>query len=153
MKTNLIRFLALAALFQFLAGCVPLTQANVTGGRRYDHFMYHEDMDSGLLQIGPSNRNRTATVIPGQSYATSPDGTRHSIATEPHQFDITQRYPYIRERIYLLDSNGNRVTRKWRNGRWTFHFALATPRGTETRDFQADLWTFLYNPVVHGSPN
>jgi hypothetical protein len=145
--------LSIAVLFQALAGCVPLTQSRVVGGRTYDHFLYHEQMGSALLQIGPSNRKRAATVIPSESYATAPNGTRHRIATEPHAFDLKQGYPYVRERIYLLDDSGQRTTRKWKNGHWTFHFVLRTAQGKQTRDFQADLWTFLYNPAVHGPPN
>lgn len=143
----------IVAAFVFCAGCVPLTQTAVAGGRGYDHFDYYGDLRFGLLQIGPSNRGRTATVIPGKSYATAPDGRRHGISTEPHAFDIEQKHPYVRERIYVLDEQGRRITRKLSEGRWAFRFTLRTPGGMEARVFQADLSTFYYNPIIHGPPN
>src|SRR5262245_4496718 len=99
-------FIPIAEVLVLLSGFIPLTQTTVVGGRGYDHFGYYGEMRSGLLQIGPSNRKRTATVIPNKSYATAPDGTRHGISTEPHLFDIEEkdpRVPYVRERIYVLD--------------------------------------------------
>jgi hypothetical protein len=147
-------FTPIAALMPlFLLGCIPLTQDRIVGGRGYDHFGYYEDMHCGLLQIGASNRRRTATIIPAKSYAIGPDGVRRALATQPHPYDLTAGHPYVREQVYLLDGAGHRITRKWRNGAWTFHFALQTPTGRQTRDFHADLWTFYYNPLIHGPPN
>jgi hypothetical protein len=148
-----IRFLAIAVLFQLLIGCVPLTQERIVGGHTYDHFGYSQDERCGLLQVGPSNRRRTATIIPERSYATSPDGIRFGIATRLHPYDLTAGHTYVRERVYLLDKGGHQINRKWKDGQWIFHFALRTPHGEDTRDFHADLWTFYYNPIIHGPPN
>ena len=147
--------LLVTAVALILTGCIPLTQSNVTGGKRFDHFGYFGDLGYGLLQIGPSNKRKMVTIIPAESYAIRPDGIRVGIATEPNPADLNKKagdlVPYIRDRVYLLDPKGRRVAR-WPNGQWTFYFVLRTSRGKETRTFQLDLWTFHYNPILHGSP-
>jgi len=137
----------------FLCGCIPCKQAVFKGGEQYDHFGYYEYY--GLLQIGPSNAGKTAKVLVNGSYAIDPSGRRLSIETEEHDYDKQQkdpRAPYIRDRIYVLDQNGNRLS-KLKDGNWKFVFALSTPKGREERTFESKVWTFYYNPILHGPPN
>ena len=110
----------------------------------------------GCLQIGPSNAPNSFNVIDAESYAVSPDQVRYGIETEPHPFDLREDksplVPYIRDRVYLVKADGKRLKRKWKNGRWQFHFALDGLTGRTGRDFTMDMGTFYYNPVVHGPP-
>jgi len=151
-----MRHLITIAIASSLAACIPLQQTNIVGGRGYDHFGLYGETGYGLLQIGPSNTPKKSHVIDSQSFALSPKGVRLRIETEPHPYDIEKKspkVPYVRDRVYVLDAEGRRITRPLKNGQWKFHFTMRTPKGIETRDFDADLWTFFYNPVIHGSPN
>lgn len=151
-----MRHLITITIAAFLAACVPLQQTKIVGGRGYDHFDYYGETGYGLLQIGPSNAPKQITVIDSQSYALSPQGIQFRIQTQPHPYDIETKsfkVPYIRDRVYVLDSEEHRITRPLNNGQWKFHFTMRTPKGSETRAFDADLWTFYYNPLIHGPPN
>lgn len=144
------------AIALLLTACAPLKQTRIVGGQGSDHFGYYGETGYGLLQIGPSNTPKRITVIDARSYAIAPNGSRFRIRTEPHAFDIETKFPktpYVRDRVYLLDSEGRKITRALKNGNWKFHFTLRTAKGVETRDFDADLWTFYYNPLIHGPPN
>jgi hypothetical protein len=140
---------ALAALL--FSGCMPLRQQKTLKGGRDSDLLLCEDRFL-LAQLGPSNQPNTHKVIPAESYIISPRGERYTVQVEPHQFDIEQKYPCIRERIYPLDAQGRRL-RRWSNGLWTVHLALATPDGDSTLDEQIRFWTFWYNPLFHGPPN
>lgn len=141
----------------FLAGCMPLKQYHVTGGQQYDNFGYMDHLHCGLLQIGPSNVPKASNIVDSESYAIAPDGKRFGISTELHDYDLRPekdpRVPYVRDRVYLVDAKGKRVNRNWSDGLWKFHFVLDAPAGRDTRDFEMQLGTFNYNPVVHGPPN
>lgn len=150
------RFLTIIASASLLTGCLPLQQSRVVGGRGYDHFGPFDDQGYALLQIGPSNTPKRVHVIDSDSYGLAPDGSRYGIHTEPHPYDIetkTSKVPYVRDRVYLIDPRGHRVTGRWKNGQWKFHFTLRTPNGIETRDFHASFWPFLYIPIIDGPPN
>ena len=140
-----------------LTGCMPVKQYHVTGGQQYDSFSYLDHLRCGLLQIGPSNIPKAFKIVDSESHAVSPDGKRVGISTEPHDYDLRPdkdpSAPYVRDRVYLVAADGKRVTRKWEDGLWEFHFVLDAPSGRETRDFEMQVSTFYYNPVVHGSPN
>jgi hypothetical protein len=135
-----------------LVGCVPVKQADVTGGRVYDNFGYDDWARYGLLQVGPSNVPKSVTVLEAESYAIAPNGTRYGIATEPHKYDLDNtddRVPYVRDRVYLVRANGRRTKRLWGDGRWEFVFVLQTPYGRDARQFTVDMSTFIYKPLVH----
>ena len=151
-----MRHLTTIAFATLLTACIPLKQARIVGGRGYDHFGYYGETGYGLLQIGPSSAPNRITVIDSQSYAIAPNGSRFRIRTEPHPYDIETKsfkVPYIRDRVYVLDSAGRRITKPLKNGQWKFHFTFLTPQGVRTRYFDAKLWTFYYNPIIHGPPN
>ena len=136
-----------------LLGCMPLKQYHVTGGEQYDHFGYHNGY--GLLKIGPSNIAKTVSLVDAESFAVGPRGKRYSIKSEPHPYDLEKpgsRSPYVRDRIYLIDKNGKKIS-NWRNGQWQFTFVLDTPQGQINRHFTMTLGTFYYNPATHGPPN
>ena len=134
-----------------LIGCIPLQQSEVSGGTKNDFFRYYGDY--GLLNIGSTDKKKTITLLPESSYALSPNGTKYGIYTEPHFYDLDQKYPYIRDHVTLVSPRGKRLGSIPQNGIWQFHFDFAGPRGRDTRDFTIKFWTFYYNPILHGPPN
>lgn len=132
---------------------MPLQQADILGGTGYDHLgVYSEDYGS-LVQIGPSNEEKKIKIIPEESYAQYSDGTKLRVDVEPHEFDVRQGYPYIRDRLWVLDEKGRRK-KKIENGDWRFLITFADKDGRKgTREFKASYWTFHYIPVIHGPPN
>ena len=134
-----------------LFGCLPLQQSDVAGGRKHDYFRYYGDY--GLLNIGSTNKKKLITLIPSSSYALSPKGTKYGIDSEPHFYDVDQKYPYIRDHITLISPSGKHIYRIPQNGIWHFHFEFLSPRGKDSRDFISRFWTFYYNPIIHGPPN
>lgn len=136
---------------------MPLKQYHVTGGQQYDNFGYMDNLRCGLLQVGPSNVPKAFTIVDTESFAISPDGQRYGISTEPHGYDLRAdkdpRVPYVRDRVYLVDAKGKRLNRNWKDGVWKFHFMIDAPTGRDARDYEMQLGTFNYNPVIHGPPN
>lgn len=148
----MLRALGVLVAALALGGCIPLQQPMVTGGEQYDSFGYHDGY--GLLQVGPSNVVKTVAIVDAESYAVGPRGERYGVESEPHPHmgRNDARVPYVPDCIFLTNAKGRRI-RGWRDGKWTFVFALDTPRGRETREFAMTLSTFYYNPLVHGPPN
>lgn len=132
-----------------LTGCMPLQQTNITGGLEYDHFGYYDDY--GLLSIGPSNLPNKIQLIESESYAVGPNAKKYGIKSQPHDFDIHQKYPYVRDRIYVI--NEGRPIRNLKSGTWKFVFYFMTPEAKDSRTFDVKVETFYYNPVIHGAPN
>jgi hypothetical protein len=155
-RMSFARF-AFCSVFVALVGCTSVKQFNATGGEPFDSFGYYGDLHCGLLQIGPSSAPKSIRVLDGESYAIGPEGTRFGILSEPHPYDLRPDrdplVPYVRDRIYLVDGDGERTTRNWTDGLWRFHFVIATASGREVRDFQLEVSSFNYNPIVHGPPN
>jgi hypothetical protein len=103
--------------------------------------------------IGRPDLPKRHTIQPEGSYVQSPGGTRYGIEVEPHKYDIEQKFPYVRDDVYLVDANRVRV-RKWANGIWKLHFVVVeTGEKSSTIEMLIRFWTFHYNPIVHGPPN
>lgn len=136
---------------------MPLKQFDVTGGQQHDSFGYVDHLHCGLLQVGPPSVPKNFTIVDDESYAIAPDGKRFGISTEPHDYDLRSdnisRMPNVRDCVYLIDADGKRIDSNWKDGLWKFHFVINSPTGRDTRDFEMQLWTFNYNPAVHGPPN
>lgn len=149
------RLLMYLAILLLLSGCIPLQQAYISGGEGYDD-LGQFDQGWGLLMIGPSNRPKTVSIVDVESFAIGPRGERYVVESEPHPYDLREdrdsRVLYVRDRIYLVNARGKRL-KHLRNGEWQFTFVLNTPEGRDTRNFNMTLWTFFYNPVIHGPPN
>jgi hypothetical protein len=141
----------IAVIALLLSGCMPLRQQKTISGGGDSDLLLCEDRFL-LTQLGPSNEPNTRHVVAAESYIIAPRGERYTVEVEPHQFDIEQKYPCVRERIYPVDSRGRRLGR-WSNGIWTVHLVLDTPTGRATRHEQIRFWTFWYNPLFHGPPN
>src|SRR5207237_9882336 len=100
-----------------LSACMPLRQQKTLKGGSDSDFLLCEDRFL-LAQFSPSNQSNTDKVISADSYILSPRGERYSVEVEPHQFDIEQKYPRIRERIYPFNTHGQRL-RPWSTSIWT----------------------------------
>lgn len=146
-----MKFILTSIACLLLIGCVPLQQSEVSGGKKDDYFRYYDEY--GLLEIGPSDKKKTVTLIPEYSYALSPKGIKYGIHTEPHFYDLEQKHPYIRDHITLVNPRGKRIGSIPQNGTWHFHFEFIGPRGKDSREFTIRFWTFYYNPIIHGPPN
>ena len=144
-------FIATCIVSLSLIGCIPLQQSDVSGGTKNDFFRYYGDY--GLLNIGSADKKKTVTLIPECSYALSPKGIKYGINTEPHWYDLDQKFPYIRDHVTLVSPRGKRIGSIPQNGTWHFHFEFMGPRGKDSRDFTSRFWTFYYNPIIHGPPN
>lgn len=148
---RVLRFIITCISSLSLIGCIPLQQSDVNGGTKNDFFRYYGDY--GLLNIGSANKKKTVTLIPESSYALSPKGIKYGIYTEPHFYDLDQKFPYIRDHVTLVSPRGKRLGSIPQNGIWHFHFEFLGPRGKDSRDFTSRFWTFYYNPIIHGPPN
>lgn len=133
-----------------LTGCLPLQQSAFSGGHQGDHFGHYGDY--GLLTIGDGNQPKKTNILADQSYALSPRGIRYHIKTSDHPFDISQRYPYIRDQIRIYDPKGREI-KSLSYGPWVFVFKLKTEHGIQERTFSSTVSTFYYNPILHGPPN
>ena len=151
-----MKTIAVLLMLVTFAGCMPLKQTHVTGAQQHDHFLYLERPPCGLVQFGPSNVAKDFVIVDAESYAIAPNGVRYGIVTEPHDYDVESpdpAVPYVRDRVYLVDARGRRIRRAWDDGEWKLHFVLEKPAGREHREFEVQLGTFNYNPVLHGPPN
>ena len=133
-----------------LTGCIPLQQCEVTGGKKDDFFRYYGDY--GLLNIGSANKKKAITLLPASSYAISPTGIKYGIFTEPHYYDLEQKFSYTRDHITLVTPRGKRIGKMPQNGIWHFHFEFLNSYGKIDRDFICKFWTFYYSPIIHGPP-
>ena len=105
-----------------------------------------------MEQLGPSDKAKEKKIIANESYAISPKNKKYRIELQPHDYDISEKFPYIRDRIYLLNDQGSRV-RSIGSGTWILFLMLESKVGKEARELKASVWTFFYNPIIHGPPN
>ncbi len=136
-----------------LQGCVPLPQmepypsripfsANYDHGNRYVSF-----------SIGSENQPKDYQIVAQRSYVISPSGERHPIRVEPHAYDISQRHPFIRDDIFVLRSDEDSKPMLLHNGTWKFVLSCRRSDTVRQDEFSFRIWTFNYNPVLHGPPN
>lgn len=146
MKTRAI-FILLALV---ASGCLPLQQYDISGTRQYEHLSVVRGYF--MEQLSPVQKPKTKTIIANESYAISPKGRKYRIELQPHDFDLSEASPYIRDRIYLLNDSGKRI-RRISDGKWGLVLMIESAEGRELREFTAKTWTFNYNPILHGPPN
>jgi len=154
MKARHLLFVGIGLL---LTGCIPLQQTEITGGLSatdgsHDYFGWYNETGYGLSSVGPGKVN-TIRVIDAQSYALSSKGVRYGVHSQPHLFDIDQKYAYVRNEIHFLNAKGGPVSRL-ENGEWRFVFVFLDLTGKEERRvFTGKLWNFYYVPILDGAPN
>jgi hypothetical protein len=142
------RFILFALSAILLSGCIPLRQeALVTGPSDVGLTL----CDDRYLLFG-EEKMRDHKIVTQQSYIQSPSGKRYTIQVEPHQFDIQQKYGFVRDEIYPCGADGKRIWH-WSNGVWLVHLVVDTNGELRIIDQQWKYWTFYYNPIIHGPPN
>ena len=141
--------IVLGVLAVILSGCMPLRQEALVKGPSDVHLLLCDDRYFLFQQESPPPDHKIDTQ---QSYIQSPSGKRYTIQVEPHQFDIQQKYSFVRDEIYPCDTDGKRI-RHWSNGIWSFHLVVETNGVPRIIDQQWKYWTFHYNPIIHGPPN
>lgn len=151
-----MRFLSLTPLWLAVSftGCFPLPQMDQHPSRIPFHADYERGDDHVLFTIGGSeNHPKDYDIIPQRSYVVDPSGLHHPIRIKPHDFDISERFPFIRDEIFVLRSETVPKPIQLHDGTWKF--VLAYRRSGVIRDdtFSVRIWTFYYNPIVHGPPN
>ncbi len=142
--------ITLLTLLFLLSGCLPLEQYDITGAREFEHLSVNGSYF--MEQLGPSNKAKEIKIIANESYAIGPKNIKYRIELQSHDYDIAEQFPYIRDRIYLLNSEGKRV-RSIGSGTWSLFLTLDSKEGKELREFTAKVWSFNYNPILHGPPN
>ena len=151
-----MRFLTLTALLFLygLQGCIPLPQMKQQPSRVPFHAVYDLGDKYVLFSIGGDEGHRkNYQIIPQRSYVTDPSGTKHPIRIEPHDYDISEHHPFIRDDIYVLRSETVPKPISINDGTWKFVFAWRRSGAVREDEFSFRIWTFYYNPIIHGPPN
>jgi hypothetical protein len=153
-ETLLSRLVPTALLLLFsLQGCIPLPQMEQHPSR----IPFSAGYDLGdryvLFAIGSENRPKDYAIVPQGSHVIDPSGARHPIRVTPHEYDISQHFPFIRDELFVLRSEADPKPISLRDGTWKFVLAWRRS-GTARQDtFSFRIWTFYYNPIIHGPPN
>ncbi len=132
-----------------MSGCISLKQGTDEFKASGDAFGFGDGY--GLLTI--NHQKQPITVIDNESYALSPKGKKIGVRTKPHEYDLEQKQFNPRIRVDFIDSSGNTLT-NLSNGKWRFHFKFVKEDQTQgSQDFEFNVTTFYYNPIIDGPPN
>jgi hypothetical protein len=151
-----MRFLSPAAFFLLfgLQGCVPLPQMEQFPSRIPFHAVYDLGDDYVLFTVGGSeNHPKDYEIIPQRSHVIDPSGVRHPIRIKPHDYDVSQHFPFIRDEVFVLRSEAVPKPIALHNGTWKFVLACRRSGVVRADEFSFRIWTFYYNPIIHGPPN
>jgi hypothetical protein len=145
----------LIAIALVLQGCMSLPQMEKLPSRVPFHAVYDGRGKKYVLFTIAKDENKPKDyeIVAANSFAIDPKGARHSIRVEPHGFDIEQRYPFVRDDVYVLRSAEKPEPISLRDGTWRFVFKLRRGGAVTTETFSFRLWTFHYTPAIHGAPN
>lgn len=144
----------LSLLLLSLSSCVPLPQMQQYPSRVPFHAVYDLGDRSVLFSIGgDEGRPKDYTIIPEHSYVVDPSGTCHPIQIKPHDFDVSQHYPFIRDEIFILRSGTVTKPIRLYDGTWKFVLVYRRLGGLHDDTFSFRIWTFFYSPIIHGPPN
>jgi hypothetical protein len=149
----ILLFVGVTGAFLLLIGGIPIKQLQQQPSTTDFHMVYDDSEKYVLLSIGSEKAKKKYAIIDDGSYAVDQSGKHYPISVKPHDFDLSQGFPYIRDRIYVLRSKVNKKVLALHNGTWTFHLNLDDNGQREQKEFSFRLWTFFYNPVIHGAPN
>ena len=150
----MIRNLFIFLLCASLSGCIPLKQTKFIPDR--EDFIGHVECD-GSLDVGWRHENtldesRKPNVNERACFAISPNGKRHNLRFILSGRDIGSSY-WRTASIWLIDASNPKKNIKWNNGLWTIHLEFLPPHENLVFNSQIKVWTFFYNPIIHGPPN
>jgi hypothetical protein len=138
-----------------LAGCLPLPQMEKHPSRIPFHASYNGWGEKAVIFTigGCEERPKDYEILPQRSHVIDPSGKQHPIRIQPHEFDISEHYPFIRDDIFVLRSAAHPAPISLRDGTWKFVLTYRRASGVRTDTFSFRIWTFYYNPIIHGPPN
>jgi hypothetical protein len=142
---------AILCVCLLLFGRIPLKQLEKQPSTTSFDMVY--DNGHVLLSIGDSNQEKRYKIVEAESYASDESGKHYPISVRPHDYDLSQKFPFIRDEIYVFQSREAKKAMSLHNGIWTFHLTLEENGQRLEREFSFRLWTFYYNPIFHGPPN
>jgi hypothetical protein len=142
---------AILCVCLLLFGRIPLKQLE----QQPSSTPFNMNYDNGcvLLSIGNGNGKKLYEIVEAESYASDESGKRYPISVRPHDYDLSQKFPYIRDEIYVFQSREAKKAMSLHNGIWTFYLTLEENGQRLEKEFSFRLWTFYYNPIFHGPPN
>ena len=118
---------------------------------------FHANYDTGdkyvLFATGTQNHPKDYEISSARSYVIDPVGIHHPIRIQPHECDESQHFPFIRDDIFVLQSDTDSKPIKLHDGMWNFILTRRTFSTQRQDTFSFRLRTFYYNPLVHGPPN
>lgn len=152
---NIMIRLAIAALFIVtLSGCIPLTQTAITpkDGRLGG---YVESDGSLAISWKTSNSPRESDkpeIDIERSYAIAPNGKRYSLRFVSSGRDIGTSC-WRTGSLWLIDPSHPQSHNHWHSGTWKMRLQFLPPHSDLQFIKEVRVWTFFYNPIIHGPPN
>jgi len=137
-----------------VSGCVPLTQTKIIPYQKQfiRHVERDDSFDASWKYEDTLDESRKPKININASYAVSPKGRRYNLRFIPSDRDIGTSY-WRTASIWLVDPSDPKKHVKWRNGLWTIHLEFLPPYRNLIFHNQIKIWTFFYNPIIHGPPN
>ena len=83
-----------------------------------------------------------------QSYVISPEGKKYLVETKNYTNSPDSYYKQVSVYIASIER-----IKGWSNGIWTLHFSFLPTHQFPDLDAKVKIWTFYYNPFIHGTPN
>ena len=148
MNTN--TFLILGILFTFLTSCMPIRHSEVVSR--------HSDIDGSyynnslLIWVNQEHWLIKYTIDQENSFVIGPSQTKYKVKITPHKFDLESNFKYPRQRVYILDSDGNEIS-YWSNGNYQLFLSLTANDQIIVKELEVIIKTNVYSPLSHGAPN
>lgn len=146
MKTFIHIVISLVLLF--VNGCLPLQQWEIIE-RSSDIEGSVNDDGYFDIWIDQSYWSQNLSLNDNLSWVDDPDGSRLNIESEKGKNTYKGKYNY---KIFPINSKGKRIT-SYRSGLWKITLHLQKGEEVKIKELQLNLWTFFYNPLLHGAPN
>ncbi len=139
-----------------LIGCLPIVQTEKTSITAMDvsyeqswpepSYLLVTFLDEEIFYGNPE-------IVEDLSYVVDSDGKRYKIKHEKHQYDVDQGAKFPRNCIYVLKDNG-KIKKSLESGIWKLIIVVKDKDGRlDEIKSEFKLWTFYYNPIIHGPPN
>lgn len=127
--------------------CLPLPQHKLLSKSSDISAQYDEE---GYFKIWIDKQTwiRDLRLIDNLSYAIHEDDKKYNIQSE-EQVDSPRYRSY---KIFIVNEKGN-ITTALKAGIWEIYLHLQKGDKVQEEAIKFRLWTFYYNPLIHGAPN
>lgn len=136
-----------------LHAAVPILQMEQQPSRTAFSADYNTGEDYVLFAIGDESQRKAYKIIPEHSYVIDPSGKHHPIRVKPHDYDISEKYPFIRDDVFVLRSAASPKPIRLYNGTWSLVLAWQSSGQEQQETFSFRLWTLNYDPRKDGPSN